>query len=36
MAFKKVVALDNTTALVKSKAFKKAECLVEARVIFEI
>ena len=35
-AFKKVVALDNTTALVRPKAFKKAECLVEVRVIFEI
>ena len=35
-AFKKVVALENTAALVKQKAFKKAESLVKARVIFEM
>ena len=35
-AFKKVVVLENTAAMVKQKTFKKAECLVKARVIFEI
>ena len=35
-AFKKVVALENTAAVVKQKAFKKAESLVKARVIFEM
>ena len=36
MAFEKVVALESTTALFKQKAFKKTECLAEARVLFEI
>ena len=36
MAFKKVVALESTIALVKQKADKNPECLVEVRVIFEI
>ena len=36
MAFKKVVALESTLALLKQKAYANPECLVEALVIFEI